>query len=76
MAQAQVFPCPNCKESIATDAERCRICQTPVDQGIAQIASAAQAKENKQYRRAHCRKHLLIGAGLFLLGLVGEQFSK
>jgi hypothetical protein len=33
-------------------------------------AVAAQARENSKYRRGQYQKHMLIGIGLFFLGLV------
>lgn len=70
MAQLKVFQCPNCKEFIATDAKTCRFCSTPIDASVAQAAAAAQAQENKQYRRKGYAKHMLSGGGLFGLGIV------
>jgi predicted nucleic acid-binding Zn ribbon protein len=70
MSNTAVFQCPRCKEFIAADAKSCRFCSTPIDVQIAQIAIEAQKKENKQYRRKHYARHMLIGTGVFALGLI------
>jgi uncharacterized membrane protein YvbJ len=67
---APVLQCPSCKEYISSDAKSCRFCHTPLDERTRQQAVAATARENRAYRRRHYQKHLLIGAGLALLGLV------
>jgi hypothetical protein len=69
MPQVQVFPCPRCGEFIATDASQCRFCSTPIDPQKAQEAAAAQVKDNERYMRSRYLRHMLTGAGLFLLGL-------
>ena len=70
MPEIKVFPCPQCREFIASDAISCRFCSAPVDASTAQSALTAQAKENKDYRRKHYSRHLLLGGGLFALGAV------
>jgi hypothetical protein len=70
MANAPILQCPNCKEYISSDAKTCRFCHTPLDERTVQQAVVAQAKENKKYRRGQYQKHMLIGLGLFALGLV------
>lgn len=78
MAQSRIFQCPNCREYISTDAKTCRFCSTPVDAQTAQTAADAQAVENKQYRRKQYARHIMIGGGIFALGLVitvGSYFS-
>jgi hypothetical protein len=69
MSQVRVFQCPNCKEFIATDAKTCRFCSTPIDAQAAQSAADSQEVENKRYRRNQYARHMLIGVGLFALGL-------
>ncbi len=70
MSQARIFQCPNCREYIATDAKTCRFCSTPIDATSAQSAADAQAIENKRYRQKQYARHMLIGGGLFALGLL------
>jgi hypothetical protein len=70
MSKTTVIQCPRCHEFIAADAKSCRFCSTPIDAGTAQAAAVAQEKENKQYRRKHYARHMLIGAGVFALGLI------
>ena len=69
MSQVRVFQCPKCKEFIATDAKSCRFCSTPIDAQAAQSAADSQEIENKQYRRKQYARHMLIGGGVFALGL-------
>jgi hypothetical protein len=70
MPDVKVFPCPNCKEFVASDARVCRFCKTPLDETAIQRGVEAQAGENKRFRRGHYRRHLLVGGGLCALGLV------
>lgn len=70
MSQLRVFQCPNCHEYISTEAKSCRFCSTPIDARTAQSAADAQARDNKQYRRKQYARHMLIGAGIFALGLI------
>jgi uncharacterized membrane protein YvbJ len=70
MSQSRIFQCPNCKEYISTDATTCRFCATPIDAQTAQAAADAQALENKRYRKKQYARHMWIGAGVFVLGLV------
>ena len=68
MSEIKAFPCPQCREFIASDATVCRFCSALVDASAAESALIAQAKENKDYRRKHYSRHLLMGGGLFALG--------
>ncbi|HVG33205.1 MAG TPA: zinc ribbon domain-containing protein [Pyrinomonadaceae bacterium] len=70
MPAAPVLQCPSCKEYISSDAKSCRFCHTPLDERTVAQAVATQAKENSKYRRGQYQKHMLIGIGLFFLGLV------
>lgn len=69
MSQVRVFQCPNCKEFISTEAKSCRFCSTPIDVQTAQSGADAQALENKQYRKKQYARHMLVGGGVFALGL-------
>ena len=70
MPAAPILQCPRCKEYISSDAKTCRFCSRPLDEQTVQRAVAEQARENKTYRRNQYLKHMLIGAGVFALGLV------
>ena len=70
MSAAKILQCPGCKEYIASDAKTCRFCSRPLDEQTVQRAVAEQAKENRTYRRNQYLKHMLIGLGVFVLGLV------
>ena len=69
MPPLKVFPCPKCGEFIATDVGRCRFCETPIDPQTAELAAAAQVKENERYMRSRYFRHMLTGGGLCLLGV-------
>ena len=70
MSQSRVFPCPNCKEFIASDALQCRFCTATLDPQAASAAADRQEKENRIYRKKQYARHMMIGAPLFVLGLV------
>lgn len=70
MSQPRIFQCPRCREFIASDAKSCRFCATPIDTQTAQQAADVQDKENKQYRRKHYSRHILIGGGVLALGIL------
>lgn len=67
MPQVRVFPCPSCREFIATDARSCRFCSTPIDPQAAQQAADAQDKENVRYMRRRYARHMLIGGAIFVV---------
>lgn len=70
MPNVRVFPCPRCGEFVATDTSRCRFCSAPIDPQTAQLAADSQAKENVRYMRRRYLRHMFIGGGIFILGLV------
>jgi amino acid permease len=70
MSQTRIFQCPTCREFIATDAKICRFCSMPIDAQTAQSAADAQALENSQYRKKQYARHIMIGGGIFVLGLI------
>jgi hypothetical protein len=69
MSEVRVFPCPRCREFIATDAKSCRFCSVPIDPRAAELAADAQDEENRRYMRRRYARHMLTGAGLFALGV-------
>jgi len=36
----QVFPCPNCRETINTSMQQCPFCSTPIDHASAEVSAA------------------------------------
>jgi hypothetical protein len=40
----QVFPCPNCKETINTSMLECPFCSTPIDRAAAEDSAAATSR--------------------------------
>jgi hypothetical protein len=69
MSQAAIYQCPHCKEYIASDATYCRFCKAPMDPNVRAQAVEKLAQDNKRERRRDATKHMLIGAGLFVLGV-------
>ncbi len=70
MPAAPILQCPSCKEYISSDARSCRFCRAPLDAQTVAQGVAAQARENSAYRRRQAQKHMLLGIGIFLLGVV------
>jgi hypothetical protein len=70
MSSVQVFPCPNCNETINTSMQQCAFCSAPIDR-----ASAAAAAEATSRVSAACSEasYLKIMGGLafslFLLSI-------
>jgi hypothetical protein len=40
----QVFPCPNCRETINTSVQQCPFCSSPIDHAAAEQSAAATSK--------------------------------
>jgi hypothetical protein len=80
----QVFPCPNCKETINTSARQCPFCFTPIDHAAAEIAAAETSRVSQACSDASYLKimawMLLSFFGLYfvpflgLIGLAGYTF--
>jgi hypothetical protein len=85
-AAVQVFPCPNCNETINTSMQQCTFCSTPIDHIAAEAAAEATAKISQACSDASYLKIMLgilipFGATIFfpflgLAGLVGFVFIK
>jgi hypothetical protein len=77
-SKVEIFPCPNCTETINTSMQSCSFCSTPIDPAAADAAAALFARVNQACSDA---SYLKIMAGssftfLFLrlfpfLGLLG-----
>ncbi|MBV9923841.1 MAG: hypothetical protein JOZ96_02285 [Acidobacteria bacterium] len=65
MPDVKVFPCPFCKEFVASDATQCRFCKLTLSEATIKRGVEAQAGANKRYRRDHYLKHMLTGLGIF-----------
>jgi hypothetical protein len=64
----QILRCRNCQEFIASDAARCRFCGCQFDSATIKAGVAAMRAENKQHRRDHYLKHMLVGFAVFAGG--------
>ncbi|MES2393530.1 MAG: hypothetical protein V4555_17975 [Acidobacteriota bacterium] len=74
----QVFPCPNCHETINTSQQQCAFCGTPVDPAAAQASATRTTLISQACSDASYLKTMAIcGAGFFalrmlpILGFVG-----
>lgn len=47
-----VFPCPNCRETINTSHQQCPFCSTPIDQSSAAASATEFSKLNQAYSDA------------------------
>ena len=69
MSKAGIIQCPSCREFISSDATHCRFCKTPIDPKVAAQAAEQLAGENRSERKRAALKHMLVGLGIFVLGL-------
>jgi len=74
----QVFPCPNCNETINTSMQQCKYCSAPIDHAAAEAAAAetsriSQACSDASYLRIMLGLLLPFFALIFvpLLSLIG-----
>jgi hypothetical protein len=82
----QVFPCPNCQETINTSTQQCPFCSTPIDRAAAEQSAAATSRISQACSDASYLKIMLgvlipFGILIFfpilgLLGIVGFVFIK
>lgn len=82
----QVFPCPNCRETINTSVQQCPFCSTPIDRAAAEQSAAATSKISQACSDASYLKVMLgilipFGILIFfpflgLAGMVGFVFIK
>jgi hypothetical protein len=74
----QVFPCPNCSETINTSVQQCPFCSAPIDRATAEQSAAATSRISQACSDASYLKIMLgimIPFGLSILtpflGLIG-----
>lgn len=82
----EVFPCPNCNETINTSMQQCTFCLAPIDHDAAKVLATATSKISQACSDASYLKIMLgillpFGAIIFLpflglFGLVGFVFVK
>jgi hypothetical protein len=70
MSQVRVFQCPNCKEFIATDAKTCRFCAATITAEGAQAQANLQGQQDKIDRVKKHTRQMLIGAAMFVVGVI------
>ncbi|HZH31211.1 MAG TPA: hypothetical protein VEY11_10650 [Pyrinomonadaceae bacterium] len=64
--QIRPFACPSCKEVIGGRMTECKFCHAPVDEGIAEMLAATQAKVNQACSDASYLKAAAIGMWVLL----------
>jgi hypothetical protein len=64
----QVFPCPNCNETINTSMQQCTFCSAPIDPIAAQASAEATAKISRACSDASYLK-IMAGCALGFFGL-------
>jgi hypothetical protein len=82
----QVFPCPNCRETINTSVQQCPFCSTPIDRAAAEQSAASTSKISQACSDASYLKIMLgilfpFGVMIFfpflgLAGIAGFVFIK
>ena len=78
LSSVQVFPCPNCKETINTSMQQCQFCGTSIDHAAAEQSAAATSRVSAAVSDASYLKIMAWSVLTFfvvmfipLLGLVG-----
>jgi hypothetical protein len=66
-SKVEVFPCPNCKETINTSMQSCPFCSAPVDPAAAATAAEVFARVNQAYSDASYLKIMAGSAFTFFL---------
>lgn len=64
-----VFQCPACKEWISVGVNECRFCKSPITEETARLVSTQQADQDREDRKKAHLRAMLIGAGMFVLGI-------
>jgi hypothetical protein len=64
----QVFPCPNCNETINTSMQQCAFCSTPIDRTVALASAAATSKISRACSDASYLK-IMTGCALIFFFL-------
>jgi len=65
-----VFQCRACKEWISVGVNECRFCKTPITQDVANAVMLEQADQDRVDRKNSYKRAMLIGAGMFAVGLI------
>ncbi|MGI9036815.1 MAG: hypothetical protein ACR2GD_12360 [Pyrinomonadaceae bacterium] len=64
------FRCPNCNQYISSKLDECRFCKTILPPETKLAAVEGEKKDVRKYRRNHHLKHLAIGIGVLVLGIL------
>ena len=61
LSSVQVFPCPNCKETINTSMQQCQFCGTSIDHAAAEQSAAATSRVSAAGCPVHTRSLRMSG---------------
>ena len=74
-SRVEVFPCPNCRETINTSASTCPFCGTPIDRDAAEASAAETSRISQACSDASYLKvmawSLLTFLGVMFIPFVG-----
>ena len=65
-----VFQCRACKEWISVGVSECRFCKAPITQDVANAVMLEQADQDRVDRKNSYVRAMLVGAGMFAVGLI------
>lgn len=65
-----VFQCRNCKEWISVGVTECRFCKSPITRDMALDVMQEQADQDRVNRKNAYVRAMMIGGGMFALGIV------
>lgn len=68
--ERKVFRCPNCKQFISNQVDKCRFCSTHITDEMKFESVKLQENEDKGFRVKTQKIWLYTGVGVFALGLI------
>jgi hypothetical protein len=71
-----VFQCRACKEWISVGVSECRFCKAPITQDVANAVMLEQADQDRVDRKNSYVRAMLVGAGMFAVGLADIILSR
>jgi hypothetical protein len=70
-ARAGIFPCPNCRQMIYSDAKKCRFCKTKLDRAVAESGADIQKRVNSACNQAKILRNAAVSMwAFFILALI------
>lgn len=65
----QTFPCPNCKQYVSSENDKCKFCSEEITSDIKQNAIAQERDEKKNIYLDNQKNTLIIGIVVLIIGL-------